>query len=219
MRWALLCTLMLTHLFLPLCLASQTVEARSGELLEYTASNDIYVHQNETASAYITVQNKATENQAFTVTAIDIPAPLSVVGLPSTELLVPNHLKQMAFGIRAPTGVEYQNLTATFSITSDLDASINETVTMNVFIVPRSNLTFGVDDFATFTVDELVRTAVAVNLSNNASYTDEVTFNLYTSNRMPVLLDPVRCRIGSPAGGFRLFHRWVLSTATLSPET
>ena len=182
MRWALLCTLMLTHLFLPLCLASQTVEARSGELLEYTASNDIYVHQNETASAYITVQNKATENQAFTVTAIDIPAPLSVVGLPSTELLVPNHLKQMAFGIRAPSGAEYQNLTATFSITSDLDASINETVTMDVFIVPRSNLTFGVDDFATFTVDELVRTAVAVNLSNNASFTDEVTFNLYTSS-------------------------------------
>ena len=29
----------------------------------------------------------------------------------------------------------------------------------------------------------------------------------------------VRCRIGSPAGGFRLFHRWVLSTATLFPET
>ena len=38
------------------------------------------------------------------------------------------------------------------------------------------------DDFATFTVDELVRTAVAVNLSNNAAFTDEVTFNLYTSS-------------------------------------
>ena len=180
MRWALICTLMLTQLFLPLCLASQTVEARSDVGLEYTASTEIYVHQNETASAYITVHNKASENQAFTISAVDVPAPLSIVGLPSTELLVPNHLKQMAFGIRAPSEAAFQNLTATFSITSDLDASINETVSMQVFIVPRSNLSFGVDDFATFTVDELVRTAVAVNLSNNASYTDEVTFNLYT---------------------------------------
>ena len=56
---------MLTQLFLPVCLASQTVEARSDVGLEYTASTEIYVHQNETASAYITVHNKASENQAF----------------------------------------------------------------------------------------------------------------------------------------------------------
>ena len=46
--------------------------------------------------------------------------------------------------------------------------------------VPQSNLNFGVDDFTAFTVDELVRTAVAVNISNNASISDDVTFSIGT---------------------------------------
>ena len=142
----------------------------------------VYVHQNETVSTYITLHNKADENQALTIEALSIPAPLTTVGLPATELLVPNHLKQIAFGIRAPLSATYQTLTVSFSITSDLHPELNETVEMSVAIVPRSNLSFGVDDFAAFTVDELVRTAVAVNITNNASLSDDVTFNLYTDS-------------------------------------
>jgi hypothetical protein len=155
---------------------------RDTEILDYTAPNQLYVHPNETISTYVTVHNKAEENQAFTIQPLSIPEPLSTVGLPVTELLVPNHLKQIAFGVRAPVGATYQNLTVSFSITSDLDSELNETVSMEVAIVPRSNLTFGVDDFTAFTVDELVRTAVAVNISNNASFTDDVTFSIGTSS-------------------------------------
>ena len=142
----------------------------------------MYVHQNETVSTYITLHNKANENQAFTIEPLSIPEPLSTVGLPVTELLVPNHLKQVAFGISAPPTASFENLSVSFSITSDLDPAVNETVVMEVKIVPRSNLNFGVDDYATFTVDELVRTAVAVNISNNATLTDDVVFNLYTDS-------------------------------------
>ena len=155
---------------------------RDGAWVEWTAPERVYVHQNETVSTYITLHNKADENQAFTIEALSIPAPLTTVGLPATELLVPNHLKQIAFGIRAPLSATYQNLTVSFSITSDLHPELNETVEMSVAIVPRSNLSFGVDDFAAFTVDELVRTAVAVNITNNASLSDDVTFNLYTDS-------------------------------------
>ena len=139
----------------------------------------VCVHKNETVSTYITLHNKADENQAFDRGAL--PA-LTTVGLPATELLVPNHLKQIAFGIRAPLSATYQTLTVSFSITSDLHPEFNETVEMSVAIVPRSNLNFGVDDFTAFTVDELVRTAVAVNITNNASLSDDVTFNLYTDS-------------------------------------
>ena len=132
--------------------------------------NDVYVHQNETVSTYITLHNRADENQALTITPLSVPAPLSTVGLPATELLVPNHLKQVAFGLQAPADAPYQNLTVSFSITSDLSSDVNETVIMNVAIVPRSNLNFGVDDFIAFTVDESVRTAVAVNITNNAPH-------------------------------------------------
>ena len=133
-------------------------------------------------STYITLHNRANENQAFTIEPLSIPAPLSTVGLPVTELLVPNHLKQVAFGIAAPSTALFENLSVSFSITSDLDPALNETVVMEVKIVPRSNLNFGVDDYATFTVDELVRTAVSVNNSNNATLTDDVVFSLYTDS-------------------------------------
>ena len=180
MRWAVLLTVFLVPVLLPLAESWAEPVGRETGILDFTAPDQLYVHQNETISTYITVHNKADENQAFTIQPLSIPAPLTTVGLPVTELLVPNHLKQIAFGVRAPAGATYQNLTVLFSITSDLDPGLNETVSMDVAIVPRSDLNFGVDDFTAFTVDELVRTAVAVNITNNASYSDEVTFSVYT---------------------------------------
>ena len=157
MRWALLLTVFLLPMAIPLSEGWAEDVGRDDAWVEWTAPEKVYVHQNETVSTYITLHNKADENQALTIEALSIPAPLTTVGLPATELLVPNHLKQIAFGIRAPLSATYQTLTVSFSITSDLHPELNETVEMSVAIVPRSNLSFGVDDFAAFTVDELVR--------------------------------------------------------------
>ncbi len=182
MRWALLLTVFLLPALLPLAESWAEEVGRDTEILDFTAPNALYVHQNQTISTYITVHNKADENQAFTIQPLSVPEPLSTVGLPVTELLVPNHLKQIAFGVRASADATYQNLTVSFSITSDLDPNLNETVSMDVAIVPWSNLKFGVDDFTAFTVDELVRTAVAVNITNNASFSDDVTFTVSTQS-------------------------------------
>ncbi|MEC9194375.1 MAG: hypothetical protein VYE72_03285 [Candidatus Thermoplasmatota archaeon] len=182
MRWALLLVVFLLPALIPMSAGWAEPVGRNGQMVDWTAPNDVYVHQNETVSTYITLHNRADENQALTITPLSVPAPLSTVGLPATELLVPNHLKQVAFGLRAPADAPYQNLTVSFSITSDLSSDVNETVIMNVAIVPRSNLNFGVDDFIAFTVDESVRTAVAVNITNNATLTDDVTFSLYTAS-------------------------------------
>ena len=182
MRWALLLVVFLLPMTVPLSEGWAASAGRDGAWVDWTAPEEVYVHQNETVSTYITLHNKANENQAFTIEPLSIPEPLSTVGLPVTELLVPNHLKQVAFGISAPPAASFENLSVSFSITSDLDPAVNETVVMEVKIVPRSNLNFGVDDYATFTVDELVRTAVAVNISNNATLTDDVVFNLYTDS-------------------------------------
>jgi len=182
MRWAFLLVVFLSHLLLPIAIGVATNNGRETTLLEYTAPTEVYVHQDETISTSITVHNKANENQAITVEALNLPEGLTAVGLPKTELLVPNHLKQMAFGIRAEAAASLQRYTGLFTITSDLDAAFNETVEINIHVVPRSNLSFGVDNFIAFTVDELVRTSVAVNLTNNASLSDDVTFNLYTTS-------------------------------------
>ncbi|MCH1616512.1 MAG: hypothetical protein L7R83_03275, partial [Candidatus Poseidonia sp.] len=182
MRWALLLAVFISHLAFPIVAGLATDEGRDEAIMDFVAPSEVYVHRNESVGTYITVHNKADQNQAFTIETQVLPGSLSVVGLPKTELLVPNHLKQMAFGIQADADAALQNYTVSFSITSDLDASLNQTVEMTVHVVPWSNLSFGVDDFIAFTVDELVRTSVAVNLSNNATFTDDVTFTLSTSS-------------------------------------
>ncbi len=174
--------LMLLLLFAPLMgamvLGEEVTMARSGPEVGIASPSEVIVHQNETASTYITLHNKASVNQAFTIEAGSLPEHLSVVGLPSTTLLVPNHLQQVAFGIRASNDAPFQNETVSFWITSDVNASLNETVTMNVWTAKRSNLSFGGDGSSEFFVDEKVRTSIAVNISNNATYPDNVSFSI-----------------------------------------
>ena len=182
MRWLLLLTVILLPFLSPLGATSAEPSPRNQQSIECTAPEELIVHRDETAQTYITVHNQADRNQDITVQSLSVPEPLTTVGLPSNQVLVPNHLKQFPFGIRAAADAAYQNLTITFSVTSDMDPAINETVSLRVTIAPRSDLKFGVDDLASFTVDELVRTSVAVNITNNASYSDDISFSLYTSS-------------------------------------
>ena len=182
MRWLLLLMVVLIPIVGPAVATSSDALGRSQDLIDCSAPTEVIVHRDETAGTYITVHNTADVNQRITVQALSVPEPLTTVGLPATLELVPNHLKQFSFGVRAPADAAFQTMTVTFAITSDVDPDVNETVMMNVTVAPRSNLNFGVDDFASFTVDETVRTAVAVNITNNASFTDEVTFSLYSTS-------------------------------------
>ena len=159
MRWLLLIMVVLLPIVGPVVATSSDAQGRSQDFIDCSAPTEVIVHRNETAGTYITVHNTADVNQRITVQALSLPEPLTTVGLPATLELVPNHLKQFSFGVRAPADAAFQTMTMTFSITSDVDPDVNETVVMNVTVAPRSNLKFGVDDFASFTVDEKVRTA------------------------------------------------------------
>jgi hypothetical protein len=182
MRWAILMVVIAVQLCTPFAHGAAPSVARESELFTVVAPSEVVVHPNQTVSTYITVHNKASENQALTINALDVPFPLEVVGLPLTELLVPNHLRQMVFGIKANASSTYQNLSVSFLVTSDLNAEFNHTVNMNVMISPWSALNFGVEGVSQLTVDEKVRTAIAVNISNNASFADNVTFGLYSAS-------------------------------------
>tara|TARA_B100000963_G_scaffold327264_1_gene314884 strand:+ start:995 stop:3247 length:2253 start_codon:yes stop_codon:yes gene_type:complete len=147
-----------------------------------TSPDKVYVHRNETKSTFITVQNTASAEQTLTVEALEVPEPLLVAGLPQSALLEPNQLHQFRIEIKAPANAAFQNLNTTFSILSDTDTDLNETVSMEIHIVPYSNLNFGAEGVSAFTVDEMVRTSVAVNITNNASYVDNVVFSLHTNS-------------------------------------
>lgn len=182
MRWVGLLLLLLAHNAVPFAHANPAVEARSDTMFDAVAPSDVVVHRNETVTTYITVHNRGTVNQELRIEPLSIPAPLDIVGLPVSEVVVPNHLRQLTFGIHANASAAFQNLTATFIVTSDIDPTANKTIDIEVMIAPYSNLSFGVEGVSELIVDENVRTAVAVNISNNASYSDNVTFSLYSAS-------------------------------------
>ena len=146
MRWALLLLLFIAPYGVPLVDASTQTASREGDLFTVVAPSEVVVHPNETVGTYITVHNQATQNQALTITPLSVPSMVEVLDLPKTELLVPNHLRQMVFNIKANASASYQNVTVSFVVTSDLDETVNKTVDMNIMIAQLSNLNFGVSD-------------------------------------------------------------------------
>lgn len=182
MRWVALLVVLTAHMALPFVHASDDVGGRSEDLFDAVAPSSMVVHRNETVNTYITVQNRGSINQALTVEPLVIPSSLEVLGLPLTEVVVPNHLRQLTFAVHANATAAFQNVTASFKITSDADANLNRTVEILVRIAPYSNLSFGVDGSSELIVDENVRTSVAVNISNNATLADNVTFSLYSAS-------------------------------------
>ena len=180
MRWMGLALLLILHTLAPLAHAEPEVNAREGEIAGVTAPSEVIVHPNETVNTYITLHNLVTVNQEFTVSVVSMPSMLNAGGLPQSEVLVPNHLKQVVFGISADMNAMYATHQVEFSVTTDYDETYSRSVWMNVTVAPYSNLKFGSDNSTTFTVDELVRTGVAVNITNNASLPDNVTFDLYS---------------------------------------
>lgn len=182
MRWVALLVILALPTVGPLFGATAIAHAREEEAMGTVSPGDVIVHRNETVSSYITVQNKATVNQDFTLEVVSVPEALSVQGLPLSEVVVPNHLRQMTFNIKANESAAYQSHTVVFRITSDLEGVAPKTVNITVIVAPWSNLNFGVEGVSQLTVDENVRTSVAVNLSNNGSMTDNVTFSVYSTS-------------------------------------
>ena len=177
-----LVALLLLHLLIPAVHGADATQSREGDIVSITAQEQVIVHRNETVSAYITVHNIVDVNQEFTITVVNMPSPLSSVALPLSETLVPNHLRQLVFGIRADQGASYQTIQVQFAISTDYDTDFSASVWMNVTIAPYSNLSFGVEGISSLVVDQKVRSSVAVNISNNASFEDIVSFDLYSSS-------------------------------------
>ena len=182
MRWLLVLTIFLLPLLAPVGFGMGDGVHTSDTGISTASPDKVYVHQNETKITFITVQNTASAEQTLTVDSLEVPEPLLVVGLPQSASLEPNQLHQFRIEIKAPANAAFQNLSTTFSILSDTDAGLNETVAMEIHIVPYSNLNFGVEGVSAFTVDEMVRTSVAVNITNNASYVDNVVFSVHTNS-------------------------------------
>ena len=83
-RWLLVGVVLGMHLFSPMVLADGS-DNTNGEIANVIAPSSVVVHPNETVQTYITVHNKAAENQVFSVDALTVPEPISIIDSPKVN--------------------------------------------------------------------------------------------------------------------------------------
>ena len=178
MRWWVVVVILLTPLFSSLVPAA--AQPASNTIMEVVAEPNVVIHRDETITTYVTVHNTAEVAQTVTVEAASNITGLSVMGLPASQVMAANHLHQFTFEVMASVSAPFQSTNLTLRLIGDADQTLVLFVNMSVLVAPYSNLSWGVNGVSQFTVDETVRTSVAVNMTNDANLVDNVTFSLFS---------------------------------------
>lgn len=184
MRWGLIVVMLMVQVATPLSSSvaqAEEVSAReeAGQLI---GLNEAVVHRNELIEVPFTVQNTGTEAQIFTVDAINVPTELGISGLPLTYSIEPGYLKSLKFNLSGGATAAFCTLNVTLSLTMESNTTWSVEDNLSVLIAPYSRLDFGVQGISSFISDAGTRTSVAVNITNNGSYPEDVTFNFYTQS-------------------------------------
>lgn len=177
MRWVnfILTLVVLSPLLSPLY--EMNVVAESQDFTS-VGPNSMIIHQDEEKFSYVTIHNTRNEYQNFTIELYSIDEPLEVVNLPLSEVLVNNHLKQFQIGYYAPSNASFGTYSVVLQISSNIESVAPQFFYLNITVAPYSNLDFWVGEESDLLVDGGIRTSVAVNITNNASLQDVVTFDL-----------------------------------------
>ena len=151
-----------------------------GESIDFSllGPNSMVMHQDEEKYSYVTIHNTRDEFQNFTIELYSIDEPLEVVNLPLSEVLVNNHLRQFQIGFYAPANASFGMYSAVLQISSSISSVTPQLFHLNITVSPYSNLEFWAGDESDLLVEGGTRTSVAVNITNNASLQDVVSFDL-----------------------------------------
>ena len=161
-------------------IASVDTQSReSNEVMSIHTPSEVIVHRGDYSEVFFTTHNVADEVQIFTANIENVSSGLSVTGLPLNYTLVENHLQELKFNVTAASNSAYGSAFITLNITTDIDSSY-VTSQILVTIAPQSNLSFGVSGVSSFTVEAGTRTSVAVNITNNALFDDNITYDIYS---------------------------------------
>lgn len=184
MRWHFILVMLLLHSATPLTSTIGEAAAASSRSTDATlvGLEETVVHRNELVEVQFTLHNRGSQEQTFTINATSIPTDLLVSGLPLTHTLEAGYLKNLKFNLSATSTASYATLSIGLEITSSDDADWSEQTNASVLVAPYSRLDFGIQGISSFISDAGTRTSVAVNITNNASFDDDVLFNLYTTS-------------------------------------
>ena len=173
--------MLLVTIFAPMVYATANTQSRS-DFVGVNSQEELIIHRSETLEVPITLQNIKDYTQTYTLELLSIGDDLSVTGLPLQYTLDPNGLRQVKFSITGDSNAGYASSTLKLNITNDVNLDEYHHIEIDIEIMPQSDLEFGVEGISQFVVDAEVRTNLAVNITNNALLSDEVTYSISTQS-------------------------------------
>lgn len=180
MRRIVMFSIILLCIASPIVINSQADNTETNKL-ELTSDSDYVIHRGETIEATITVRNLGNSSTIITFSN-SMPENISITNLPEQFTLTQNQIRQFRFFFSCDDEAPYEQQTAFVNITSELEPSVVYSSSYTLTIARNSSLSFGVVDDSEFIVDPGVRTNLAVNMTNNGQYEDDVTFSLSTNS-------------------------------------
>tara|TARA_B110000459_G_C16625851_1_gene505713 strand:+ start:14279 stop:16744 length:2466 start_codon:yes stop_codon:yes gene_type:complete len=173
--------MLLVTILAPMFAVNAEMESRS-DFVGINSQEEIIIHRSEVLEVPITLQNIQEYTQTYSLGLDYIGEDLVASGLPLQYTLNPNGLRQVKFTINCDSNAEYTTSTMKINITNDVDLEEYYIVEINIQIMPQSELEFGVSGISQFMVDPELRVNLAVNITNNALLSDDVSYSITTQS-------------------------------------
>ena len=156
--------------------------SRDSSFAGVNSPEQIIIHKGESLEIPITLQNTEQYTQTFSLSLESIGANLTTIGLPIEYTLDTNQLRQVKFTLLCDSNAGYENNQISLNLTNDINSEEFLIIDIEIIVLPQSDLDFGVSGISQFVVDANVQTNLAVNITNNAIYSDDVTYSISTQS-------------------------------------
>jgi len=156
--------------------------SRDSTFAGVNSPEQIIIHRSESVEIPITILNTEQYTQTYSLNLISAESNLTTIGLPIQYTLDSNQLRQVKFTLSCDSNAGYQTSQLSLNLTNDVNSGEYLVINIEIMVLPQSSLDFGVDGVSQFVVDPDIQTNLAVNITNNGVYSDDVTYSLSTQS-------------------------------------
>ena len=182
MRRVFIVMLIVLHSIVPLVVAEADTSpplARSVEL-DVIGLNQVTIHQSELIEVLFTLHNTGDLDDTYSFELVSEVSGLVATGLPHSKFVESGYLRQVKFNLTADADAAFGLYNVSLNFTSGNDPTWFQIEDFQAKVAPYSSLNFGVTGVSSFITTPGTRTAVAMNITNNATLEDNITYNLYS---------------------------------------
>ena len=177
MRASLIVIVLLTSILCPIV---GQVSAESDDL-SIVSQQEFVIYEQQEIQAWLTLHNMDIEARNFTIPEPNLPNGIISDSFPLSFSLSPGEVLKLYYNLESNQSVIKGTYWYELQII-DTGDSTNYAHSQMITIAEESNLEFGVSGISNFVVQPNTRTSLAVNITNNAMFEDNVTFSLWSQS-------------------------------------